>query len=947
MRVARVRSSQGFVTLTVLVALLGGLLGVVFVSPARTSVFRLLDGSAFVADTKNGALVHVNGRSGKPDLKVGVPGAGGARGMDVVQRNGYAYASVTLADGSKVLYRVGDIDGSQAKGSKSRKLKGGQRLVRGGDRAYLVDEAQGTVLPVDADSLSGLMKKPLSFKKGISVTAGDDGSLLVAERRSGKMFVVRGSSSDSGTDVGDPGDDLRLALVAGKAALVNGTAGRAYVVENGALGLQVDLPKGGRIAVPEETDRNELVVLQAAQSRLVLVNLDDGTARQVRVNGDDVSGAAPLATRWGLFLADAGKGAVVRVDPDTGASSPVVADDVELGKGENFQVFVKDDYLWLNTPGGSKATVIGPDGKAHQIDKYTDKIPTIDASEPTPTPESPPGGDPIPSPNPGSTGPAVPATPVIAPPPPPPTSPPVVAPTSAPPPLALVPSTPDRFTGQVGNAQVTLSWGIPADNGSPITGFDIGCKPDCGTGNGTTISVGPGVASQVVTGLKNGKKSAYNFTIIAKNAVGPSPQATAGPFSPTPDVPGKATNVVAQAKGDGTVALTWDAPEDSTMDPASYTITATSNSTDPTFTGVKTKVYTMASPAAGVGPTFVTQPDSLGYDDDATGDFTFTVQAVSATNVAGPASDPSVTPIDPYNKPSPINPSTATAVPGSKSVAVQWAKVAAKGRTVRYLLEESTSAISGPVSPTATVVPAPAGNTVVANRSRLTNGVTYYYRVTPDNAAGNAAAGWTKSAKPYGPVPAVTLTPNVSGSSVSFNWNTTDNGNGIQVVLVSGGSEIPVSGLSGTSQSFDIGYYKQMTIQAYAKDPVTGSKGPVATSPPATTGNNPARTARVYWGAGRAVGDPSYCSRPGCKTIMIEATGYRPNTRYAIEYISDAPPQLTYGVYQTGSFDTDSNGNFNNMPQRVDGLAAAFGYSGYSVWIRVVEDNFTTAGLPY
>jgi len=858
------RSSQGFVTIGGALMLIAGIVGVVTATPARTTVQRLLDGSAFVSDTKNGALVHANGSSGAADLKVAL--GENASSIDIVQRDGAAYASVVRPDGSKVLYRVGDISDGKADNHR-RDLTGDQRIVRGGENAYLVDEPKGTVLAIDATTLEASKSEPIRFERGISVVAGDDGSLLVAEPRSGKMFIVTGTSRDSGTDVGDRGDDLAMTLVAGKPVLVNGTSGTAYVVEDGEIDVRVSLPPGGTFRVPESTERNQIVILQPARSRLVVVDLESGEARQIPVPAAAAESADPLATSWALFLADRGSGSVVEVDSRSGELKPV--EGTPLGAGDNFQVFVKDDHLWLNTPGESKATVVGPDRRAHEIDKFEDSIPVIDATEPetitdppvppepVPTPTPTPGPDPIPTPTPGPTPGPIDgggggdggggATTTTS--------------TTQPPPVATAPGAPGDFRGQPGDAQVTLSWTAAAANGSDLTRYLITCTPDCGPGgtSGTTIEVDPTATTRVVSGLKNGKRASYSFTIVAVNAVGPGPQAAAGPFSPSPDAPGRPTNVQATANDDGTVTLTWDRPDDSNIDPAAYTITAVSSSTSPSWTGVTSKVFpvTDATVVAADRPTYTTPADQLGYDDDDQPDFSFTVQAASATNVSGPASDPSA-PVDPYNTPAPIDPARATAAAvagdraGNAAIDLAWAPVGARGRAVRYVVERVAEAVEPanpstadpPVDTGAAAVDQPSGGTASTRVTGLTNGTAYRVRVTPVNAAGAASGSWTTVTRP-------TRTPTLSASgprqgngsfSVDFtvNWYGHSPGrcanNG---TTISCSNPLVVSGLgNGGSAGYSI---LAVNLSGQASNTAAGTGSSIYTPPPKPMATCPTR----------------------------------------------------------------------------------------------------------
>jgi len=91
-----------------------------------------------------------------------------------------------------------------------------------------------------------------------------------------------------------------------------------------------------------------------------------------------------------------------------------------------------------------------------------------------------------------------------------------------------VPGAPTNVTGTAGNAQVSVSWTAPANNGgTPILSYTVTSSP----GNRTATSTG---TTATVTGLTNG--TAYTFTVTATNAVGTSvPSIASG--SVTPFVP--------------------------------------------------------------------------------------------------------------------------------------------------------------------------------------------------------------------------------------------------------------------------------------------------------------------------------------------------------------------------------------------------------------------------
>jgi hypothetical protein len=80
------------------------------------------------------------------------------------------------------------------------------------------------------------------------------------------------------------------------------------------------------------------------------------------------------------------------------------------------------------------------------------------------------------------------------------------------------PGAPTSVAAAAGNAQATVSWAAPADNGgTPITKYTVTAAPGgqtASTNDGTTLSA-------TVTGLSNGVT--YRFTVVAHNQVGDGP----------------------------------------------------------------------------------------------------------------------------------------------------------------------------------------------------------------------------------------------------------------------------------------------------------------------------------------------------------------------------------------------------------------------------------------
>ncbi len=100
---------------------------------------------------------------------------------------------------------------------------------------------------------------------------------------------------------------------------------------------------------------------------------------------------------------------------------------------------------------------------------------------------------------------------------------------------ATAPGAPTGVTGVAGNAQGTVTFTAPANNGgSAITGYTVSCTP----AGGTDANAGTTSLSHTITGLTN--LTNYTCTVVATNAIGTGPASAASNVfqpSPTPVAP--------------------------------------------------------------------------------------------------------------------------------------------------------------------------------------------------------------------------------------------------------------------------------------------------------------------------------------------------------------------------------------------------------------------------
>ena len=127
-------------------------------------------------------------------------------------------------------------------------------------------------------------------------------------------------------------------------------------------------------------------------------------------------------------------------------------------------------------------------------------------------------------------------------------------------PLAA-PSAPRSFTAEGGNAEATLTWNAPADNGGATVFYVL-------TYNGETVTINGEATSHTVTGLTNSVTVA--FTLRAVNITGTS-GLVSDSVAPHADAPGKPTGLTA-TPGNGQITLSWQPPTSDGGAPIEYIV---------------------------------------------------------------------------------------------------------------------------------------------------------------------------------------------------------------------------------------------------------------------------------------------------------------------------------------------------------------------------------------
>ncbi len=118
------------------------------------------------------------------------------------------------------------------------------------------------------------------------------------------------------------------------------------------------------------------------------------------------------------------------------------------------------------------------------------------------------------------------------------------------------PAAPVQVAGEAGNASARVTWSGPGDHGGrPVTGYLVG---DGSASPGAPVPAAE--LERVLTGLANG--SSRSFTVTAVNDAGPGAASEASEAVVPSTVPGPPSEVAASAESDGTLSVSWTAPED-------------------------------------------------------------------------------------------------------------------------------------------------------------------------------------------------------------------------------------------------------------------------------------------------------------------------------------------------------------------------------------------------
>ena len=289
------------------------------------------------------------------------------------------------------------------------------------------------------------------------------------------------------------------------------------------------------------------------------------------------------------------------------------------------------------------------------------------------------------------------------------------------------PGTPGAPGLVFGDSLLEVSWVAPANEGSPISAYDLQISPTTGSGQITLAAV----TGHTWTGLNNG--TAYQIRVRARNAAPEPSEWSAWSTPEIPAAPPAAPQAPSAAREDtplgGKVTVTWQPP-------------ATN--------GDPLRDYTLVPYRNGAAQPAITLPPgqtSYSYSAINGSDYTFTVQTQNKAGVS-PVSPASAS-VRSFGKPAQVAAVSATATGSDGQVLIDFAAPGDNGQAIsRY--EYSVSGGAWAAVPGSRTINGLADGTAVTFQVRACN--TY---------CGDASAA-SPAVTPYGPIGQ----PSVAGEKV-------------------------------------------------------------------------------------------------------------------------------------------------------------------------------------
>ncbi|WP_214412837.1 fibronectin type III domain-containing protein [Sphaerisporangium fuscum] len=570
------------------VAVLGVTAAVVGVGTSSAGP-KLADVGAWLWNSRNGAVVHANGLSGKVDGRIDNVADPGSR-LKVVQDG----TTVLLVDQKTGV--VSRIEPSRLTVVQTRDFQAAHlQLVVEGNSAYAVDP-EGTVQRIDPVTLNAV-GAPIALPRPLGRSAVDGGGRLwVPVPARGRAVPVLQGVRGTDVEVGAAGDPLALTVAGGVPLIVDTASSTAVTVGADGTSSRFVLPKEvgaagkGGVLSPAHTDGPTVPLLVPGRDGLLLL-LDTSSGQ---ISQTKLSQVVPDPSRLGIPQV-LGTRAYV---PDTRSGRLIVWDSAAKSfdkpisvarRPGSIDVFIRDGLLWANDENGDGAVVIDPEGRRHDVQKDDPNVPgPTRTPKPEPSPSVPPTLDPTTTPTDDtSTGPDRPdptgkpsghptrtrdAVPPEDTPTPTPT--PSRTRTATPTPSATAaPGAPGAVSVQSGPGRIDVTFTPSA--GGTVDHYTLQASPQAGQVSPAQVS-GSGPFRFEFTGGDCTKE--YTFTVVAHWKGGEVPSEPSGAARPCV-APGVPSGFQAKAKNHG-ADLSWSPPENVPGSAVTYTLSGAATKDD-------------------------------------------------------------------------------------------------------------------------------------------------------------------------------------------------------------------------------------------------------------------------------------------------------------------------------------------------------------------------------
>jgi parallel beta-helix repeat protein len=408
------RHRRALIATVAVMVLLAGVVVVGLQQAYPATKVQLRPGTAWVTSNRVGQVALLDGASDSlaDELTVATDGHDLAAGQ--LGSAGY------VADQSTG--EVRRIDGASLTASQPARLtaatSGTFAIYPTTTDLYVVDRDRGEVDSADPATL-GALHNPVQVGPGSQFQA-DDSTLWILDSRTGDLTGLTNGDEHGRGHVVDP-KGAQLALAAGRPAVVDATAGRAYLLDpdSGAVTENMPLALTDSSVVGGSSGRLRVLVTDSGDPQLRSCSFTaGGCAAPIRFATSSAQLGAPVEVGDTAFVPDYSDGSVWLADlPDNNRGPHVQI----FRRSVRFQLFARDGLVFYNDPDSAQAGVIDLHGDAFGITKYTIGPPQVNpsaTSTPKPNPSITPTTRPKPGPTTRTTQPTVPL-PVITTPKPP------------------------------------------------------------------------------------------------------------------------------------------------------------------------------------------------------------------------------------------------------------------------------------------------------------------------------------------------------------------------------------------------------------------------------------------------------------------------------------------------------------------------------------------------